>query len=296
MERLISQHADFKPELVIHAKATINLDGREVSLSVNKDPVKLADFMQIKKIASSQSVLVAVRINTPTGVESELLIPLETTSSANERLVPTRLAGILGAAKRRPIIYDDGTGEVLPYRASYAGFRLYSKKLEDVAALRRDLAAQGIKVRTNEDRINAVLTLDAALGKFLAFIITAGALGGCGALFASIHLSVERSRRSFAVLQLMGIPSLHVVASAVLQAVLLVCLGTLLAFVFFQTGSRLLAAVFSGSGEAEGSVCVLSPAQWGLLLATSLFFAVMATLPALIRTRCADPAVIARGE
>jgi putative ABC transport system permease protein len=296
LERLLSRYADANLELQPYAEAVSNLEGRGVTLRSEGEALKFGEFFRMNELASIPSQVTQIQIDNPSGIKSQLLIPLGSARSADERMVSPRLAGILGAAKRRPIVYDDGTRALLPAREGYAGFRLYAKRLEDVVVLRRDLAAQGIKTRTNEDRITAVLTLDAALGKFLAFIITAGAMGGCGALFASIHLSVERSRRSFAVFQLMGIPTLHVVASAVIQAILLVCVGTLFAFVLFQTGSRLLIAVFSGSGEAEERVCVLSLGQWGGLLAASLFFAVMATLPALIRTRCADPAVIARGE
>lgn len=296
LKRLLSPYGDYNPDLHLHAVAMANIDGGNATLRAKETAVSLKDFLLANVISPSRSGLTSVQITTPSGNISQLHIPLEPTGSADESLVPARLAGILGAAKRRPIIYDDETGEAIPSREEYAGFRLYAKRLEDVASLRRDLATQGIKVRTSEDRIDSVLAIDAALGKFLAFIISAGAMGGCGALFASIHLSVERSRRSFAVLQLMGVPSLHVVASSVVQAIILVCAGTLFSFVLFQIGSRMLTAVFSGRGEAENRVCVLSAGQWGFLLATSLVFAIIATLPALRRTRCVDPAVIARGE
>jgi hypothetical protein len=294
LKRLLSRYGDRISTLHLHAEASANLNGNDITIRTNEAAVSLDDFLRMDEPGGASSGESSVQVTTSSGGASQLEVPLEEGESAGEWLIPARLAGILGAAKRRPFSYDDKIGEVVPSFEVYAGFRLYAKRLEDVAALRRELASQGIKVRTSEDRIDSVLGLDAALGKFLAFIISAGALGGCGALFASIHLSVERSRRSFAVLQMMGIPSLYVVASSVIQAVLLVCAGTLFAFVLFQTGSHLLMAVFPGSGGNR--VCVLSLGQWVFLLAVSLVFAVLATLPALRRTRSTDPAVIARGE
>lgn len=294
LKRLLLRHGDRISALHLHAKASANLNGNDITICTNEAAVSLEDFLRMDEPGGPSSGESSVQVTTSSGGASQLEVPLEKGESAGEWLIPARLAGILGAAKRRPFSYDDKIGEVVPSFEEYAGFRLYAKRLEDVAALRRELASQGIKVRTNEDRIDSVLALDTALGKFLAFIISAGALGGCGALFASIHLSVERSRRSFAVLQMMGIPSLYVVASSVIQAVLLVCAGSLFAFVLFQTGSHLLMAVFPGSGVNR--VCVLSLGQWVFLLVVSLVFAVLATLPALRRTRSTDPAVIARGE
>jgi putative ABC transport system permease protein len=203
---------------------------------------------------------------------------------------------VIGAAKRRPVEFTQATGEFRPLREQYPGFRLYARELEDVKSLRLDCAEQGIQVRTNEERIQGVLYLDSALGKFLAFIVVAGGMGGVGALFTSLYLSIERSRRQFAVLQILGIPRFHVFVSTLLQAILMVLAGGIASFVFFQIGSWLLTAVLAPENNAGGKVCELKMWQWGVLAGASVFCAFLATILALGRLRFEDPAVVARSE
>ena len=298
LRKLFDLHKINDGTLTPHAEAMATFQGVKIRLLTDDTAININDFFAPPKKNEASGIQTSlVEIATLRGGRSNLSIPMrQQIKAGDEWFVPTKLAPVLGAAKYHAITYNHITGDMLPAREEYAGFRLYAKHLEDVSALRRELDNQGIKVRTNEDRISSVLTLDAALGKFLAFIITAGALGGCGALFASIHLSVERSRRSFAALQLMGIPPFYIMASAIFQAVLMVCAGTFFAFLLFQAGSRLLISVFSGNGEIGNRVCVLTFGQWGTLLTVALIFAIIATFPALLKARCKDPAVIARGE
>lgn len=299
IRKLFALHEIHDATIVPRTVTTASYKGREIRILTDSNALGLDDFLEpnfmMKESPGLQSSLIDV--TTTRGGKSQLSIPMQRTSSTgDEWFVPSHFAPVIGAARYHAITYNHSTGDMLPAREEYAGFRLYAKRLEDVAALRREMASQSIKVRTNEDRINSVLTLDAALGKFLAFIISAGALGGCGALFASIHLSVERSRRSFAALQLMGIPPFYMIASSIFQAIMTVCAGTLFAFLLFQAGSKLLDTVFAGSGDMNSRICVLTFGQWSTLLGVALIFAVIATFPALLKARCKDPAVIARSE
>lgn len=207
-----------------------------------------------------------------------------------------RLVGVFGAAKRRPVEFNEATRDFRPLRLEYPGFRLYARKLEDVKPLRRLCESQGIQVRTNEDRIESVLSLDAALGKFLLFIILAGGVGGVGALFTSLYLSIERSRRQYAVLQIIGIPKAYVLISAMFQGVLLVIVGTLFSFILFQFGSWLLSAILAPGMGDEAKVCSLSSGQWILLLLVTVLCAIVSALLASTRLRFADPALVARSE
>ena len=210
--------------------------------------------------------------------------------------ISPRLVGVFGAAKRRAVEFNEATGGFRPLRAEYPGFRLYARDLEDVMPLRRLCESQGIQVRTNEDRIQGVLSLDAALGKFLLFIVLAGGVGGVGALFTSLYLSIERSRRQYAVLQIIGIPKSYVLVSAMVQGVLLVIVGTLFSFILFRIGSWLLSAILTpGMGEGA-NVCRLSLGQWILLLCITVSAAIVSALLASTRLRFADPALIARSE
>jgi putative ABC transport system permease protein len=286
-----------EPRILPHAEASgISRDG--ISVKMVSDPAGWMDdagFQALRERKSAGESSDVITIRNRTDLASTLAIP-KLVKRHGTFEVPSQLAGVVGAAKRQPIKYDSKSGEFLPLRTGYPGFRLYSRDLEDVAKIRRMLEAEGIPVRTKEDRIDGVLALDAALGKFLLFIISAGALGGLGALSASVYLSVERSQRSYAVLQMIGVGRRYVLVSSLIQSCILVTVGNLLAFVLFHAGSRLLEAVLVTGESSDGQVCYLSPGQWLLIWSASLACAFLATLPAIGKMRSADPARIARGE
>jgi putative ABC transport system permease protein len=207
-----------------------------------------------------------------------------------------RLVGIVGAASRRHVEFNELTGEFRALHDQYPGFRLYARDLEDVKPLRQLCESKGIQVRTNEDRIQNVQSLDSALGKFLAFIIVAGGLGGIGALFTSLYLSIERSRRQFAVLQILGIPRFYVLMSTMIQATFMVFVGTFLSFILYHIGALLLSTVLVAGAEHDAKVCSLAVWQWCTLLVASVSCAVLSALMAFMRLRFNDPALIARSE
>ena len=295
--QILSAVRNNAPQILPRAEATgTSRDG--MSIKMVSDPtgwMNVAEFLALRERKSASRDDHVITIRNRTDIDSILAMP-KLVKGVGVFEVSAQLAGVVGAAKRQPIEYDCRSGEFRPLRMGYPGFRLYSRNLEDVAKIRRRLAAEGIPVRTNEDRIDGVLTIDAALGRFLMFIISAGALGGLGALSASVYLSVERSQRSYAVLQMIGVPRRYVLASSLVQSGILVTIGNLLAFVFFHVGSQMLTAVLRGGESSEGRVCYLSAGQWLLIWVASLACAILATLPAIGKMRSADPARIARGE
>lgn len=260
--------------------------------------LKEAEEMEAKQnmasmAGASRTMAIECGANIPSLVRFSLPSPA---ADLKTYRLPPAMVGVIGAAKRRPVEFTQTTGEFRPLREQYPGFRLYARELEDVKSLRLACAEQGIQVRTKEDRIQGVLYLDSALGKFLAFIVVAGGMGGVGALFTSLYLSIERSRRQFAVLQILGIPRFHVFVSTLLQAILMVLAGGIASFVFFQIGSWLLTAVLTPENNTGGKVCELSMWQWGVLAGASVICAFLATILALGRLRFKDPAVVARSE
>lgn len=295
--RVLSAVRKNEPRILPHAEA-IGTSHDGMSVKMVADPtgwMDVAGFLALRERKAAGESDEVITIRNRTSLASVLAIP-NFVKREGVFVVSSQLAGVVGAAKRQPIEYDSRSGEFRPLRTGYPGFRLYSRSLEDVAKIRLSLAAEGIPVRTKEDRIDAVLALDAALGKFLLFIISAGALGGLGALSASVYLSVERSKCSYAVLQMIGVGRRYVLASSLIQSGILVTVGNLLAFVLFHIGSQLLPAVLVVGESSDGRVCYLSSSQWLLIWSASLACAFLATLPAIGKMRSADPARIARGE
>ena len=298
----------FEPRILLQAEAAFEFStsGAEAGLKDGILAADLADWLTPKDLEEievdleqpfSDSTLWTLKIQAGGNGFSTLRISLPKPEKTGAMLrVPRRIVGVIGAAKRQQVEYNGTTGEFRPVRREYPGFRLYARNLEDVKPLRMKCAEEGIQVRTNEDRIQSVVYLDNALGKFLAFIVVAGSLGGVGALFTSLYLSIERSRRQFAVLQILGIPVFYVFLSTLLQAVFMVLAGAVASFAFFQIGAWLLTAVLSSGVEPSGRMCELRFWQWAVLVGASLLSALLATLLALGRLRFRDPAVVARSE
>mgnify|MGYP002622654508 CR=1 FL=1 len=287
------------PDLKLETNALATMAGAQVVLQSADSSLpynRLADLPGDRPKAPTGGAQ-ALKLPSSEGYHSSLVLRLGQASSAQGPILLTPFqAGIIGAAKRRPIEFNQDTGTLRPRRVEYPGFRLYAQRLEDVAPLRRFCQELRIEVSTKEDRIESVLRLDQSLGRFLAFIVIAGGAGGLGALASSIYLSVQRSRRQFAVLQILGIPHSTVILSVALQSVVIVLIGSLATLTLFHIGSWMLASVLDVEAESTDSVCSLDGAQWLVLVGSALACAVISTLMSASRMQFKDPAVIARSE
>lgn len=237
------------------------------------------------------------RVDGHDGLDSrlELMLPDAPNDSGTIVLGPLE-SGVLGIARRRPVEFLGSRNDLRPLRTEYLGLRLYAKNLEDVKPLRIRCAQDGVELSTQEDRIAQVLSLDRSLGKLFLFIAFAGLIGGFGALFTSLYLSIERSKRQFAVLQILGIPTIYVLAATIIQGLLLVICGALVSFVLYLCGSELLESAL-GNGLANGEVvCKLGFSQWLIALLSASACALFAAVISSMKLRIKDPAVVARCE
>ena len=210
--------------------------------------------------------------------------------------VPLPMAGMLGAGLTRQLTYDQNSGGIHFRRQLYSGFRLYARTIDEVRPLRQFVEQAGIKVRTQEDRITQVKSLDSALSKLFMLIAGMGILGGVGALSASLYLSVERSKRQFCVLQVLGVSRSMIKLIILIQGSMIAVTGTVLATLLYLLGSRLLGQLFADAVEPGEALCRLYPSQvMQLASAVALLGAVVGILSSL-RLRGLDAAAVARSE
>src|SRR5262249_26988959 len=121
----------------------------------------------------------------------------------------------------RLLHFDEHTGQLLLERRHYADFRMYARTIDNVGPLRRLLAAEGIEVHTEEQRISEVTELDHHLTRIFWLIATVGMTGGVAALVASLYASIERKRRELGVLRLIGLSRTCLIRFPVYQSLLL---------------------------------------------------------------------------
>lgn len=151
---------------------------------------------------------------------------------------------------------------------SFAGFRLYARSIDDVAAIREELLSQDIQVRTSIADISLVQTLDRNLG-IAYWIIALIAIGGyCASFAASVWANVDRKRREFSVLRLTGFRTGDIVWFPILQAAFTAVLAWLLAGVVFLLVQTVLNALFAETIGGGAPVCRLR--AWHLLVALAI--------------------------
>ncbi len=163
-----------------------------------------------------------------------------------------------------PALGWEGSAERGGERA-FAGFRMYARDLEDVATLRRVLADQNIGVRTSVADISLVQTLDRNLAVAYWIIALIAISGYCASFAASVWANVDRKRREFSVLRLIGFRTGQITVFPILQAALTATLAWALACVAFMIVQTILNALFASTIGAGQAICRLQP--WHLLAA-----------------------------
>ena len=219
------------------------------------------------------------------GEQQTMILPLDVVGVAPAAAHPRDAAFVPVALLTAIEDYRDGRavaalgGSGRPPAAgprTFAGFRLYAQRLEDVAGLREALMAQGIDVRTRVADIELVQTLDRNLGLVFWIIALVGA-GGFGVSFASsVWANVDRKRRDFAVLRLTGFHTSGIVWFPIVQAALTAALGWTLASLAFLAVQGGLNAMFVENVGGGRAVCQLLPWHFGVALVLTLAAAITA--------------------
>jgi putative ABC transport system permease protein len=179
-------------------------------------------------------------------------------------------------------------------RESYASFRAYARRLEDVGPLVNALQAEGIETVSRIQEIGPLLAVDRALGRLLLAVASVGGAGFLLSLAAGLWANVERKRLSLAGLRLMGLPRRGLLAFPIAQALLLAGGGALL-------GCGAALAVAQGINAGLGGValdrplCLISATHCGVALLAALSGALLAASLAAWRASAAEPFDAVRG-
>jgi len=165
-----------------------------------------------------------------------------------------------------------------PASRNYAGFRLYAKTIDEVETLRAELAGQGIDVRTKAADIELVKSLDLNLS-IVYWVIALISIGGfCFSFGASLWANIDRKKREYSVLRMIGFRTQGIMWFPMLQALMTGVLGWLcasLAYFLVQGGLNVMFMDNLGAGK---SVCRLLPGHLVLALFLTLLAATIAAV------------------
>lgn len=107
----------------------------------------------------------------------------------------------------------------------YASFRLYAKRLQDIATLETDLASQGIATRPRAENVTLLISLRRSLNLLFGVIAVLAAIGFWAAMAANLRGAVERQRVSLSLLSLLGLSTAARRAIPAVQSTVLVMGG-----------------------------------------------------------------------
>lgn len=111
---------------------------------------------------------------------------------------------------------------------SYASFRLYARRLEDLTPLAAALRAQGVETRPRAQNAALLLGFRDTLGLLYALIAALAVAGFWAAMAANLRAMVARQRVSFSLLSLIGMANRRRRLVPMLQSLILVMAGIIL--------------------------------------------------------------------
>ncbi|MDR0882727.1 MAG: ABC transporter permease [Candidatus Adiutrix sp.] len=233
--------------------------------------------------------------------ESELLFPVtvERAPAATPphlALAPTHLLGALAQASRRALTYEPIEQTFLLGRRAYAGFRLYARELEDVAALQKKLEATGLSVATEAARIEEIVKLDRYLNLIFWLIAAGTVVGGAASLLSNIYAGLERKRRELGVLRLLGLSGFAFLRFPLYSSIILTSSGFAVSLGLFTGLSLTINRLFQEHLRPGESLCRLAPEHLLAALALCLLISSAAGLTAAIRAARIEPAEALRDE
>lgn len=216
-------------------------------------------------------------------------------SSADRDIIfmPTPVAEAIEDWQEARIRREDGDGEacvVVPPapRQSYAGFRLYAATIEDVPAIVLALREIDIETVSRIQDISPMLAIDRALLRLLAAVAAVAGLGFVLSLTAGLLANVQRKRRLFAALRLMGFRRRTLMLVPMIQAGIVALSGAALA-----TGLALATAAAINAGligiSIEGALCVITPRLLAFAMGTTVAAALAASALAAWQAAAAEP-------
>ncbi|HIU18167.1 MAG TPA: ABC transporter permease [Candidatus Avidesulfovibrio excrementigallinarum] len=214
-------------------------------------------------------------------------------------LLPQAMLGQLALLEERSLRDgSDSAGQpaFLLGRRGYSSFRMYAASMDDVAPLAADLERESMHITTQADRIEEIRRLDEGLSLLFWLIAAASFLGGTACLLSSIYASVERKRREFAVLRLLGLYGVRLGVFPLVSSLVLTLGGMVVGLGIFHAMSRTIGVFFAGSLAEGERVCALGLPEQALAVLIAAGLAVLAGGAAALRLSSIEPSESLRDE
>lgn len=194
-----------------------------------------------------------------------------------------------------PILHWSGS-ENSSEEKYFTGFRLFSKSIADVQDLQKWLETQGVEVITQVDEIETVQNLDQTLSTVYWVIALIGIIGFSTSLGANLWANVERKRKQLSIIRVIGFSTFQVISYPIIQSLLTVFFGWLLAVGVYQGVSAWINILMHSQLETGTQICILLPHHYLISLIAAIFISILVATVAGIRAAFIEPAEGMREE
>ena len=179
--------------------------------------------------------------------------------------------------------------------SSFEGLRLYADGLENVVRLENRVQDRfGVRTHSRAQEIEGVLALGRNLNLAFLLIASTAVVGLGAALLFSFWAEVDRKRRVFATLMLVGFRRSEIAVVPLVQAVAVGMAGVAVAFVLFGLAAIGADVMFSDRMPAGQGVVALSALAAVLAVVLPLVIVLVASLLAVRTVLGIDPAITLR--
>lgn len=203
--------------------------------------------------------------------------------SQKEVLVPALFAGMLRHLDERSLEWDEKTQRFLLGRRGFSSFRLYARDLASVRPVTERLAGMGIDCASESAKVARVLKFDQDLTTLFWLVAAFSLAGGSAALALSLYGAIERRRRDYAMLRVLGLPRCWLMLLPLVESLALVTGSFLLALGVYHLNAMVINRLFQQVDEGAAGFCYLPPLLQVAIFCSSLALAVCGALAAATR-------------
>lgn len=146
----------------------------------------------------------------------------------------------------------------VPRKDVFSGFRLYAKHLDQVPELDSALRAQGVDVFSHAAEVSQVLQIERGLNLLFALVAGLGSGGFLLSFGAGLWAGLERKRKAFATLRLLGLRDRQLRLFPVIQALVLALLGVAAGSMAAEACGAVINNLFAGVLATGRPLCIVS--------------------------------------
>ena len=211
-------------------------------------------------------------------------------------IIPAMLAGVLRTAADESVQFSQDSQDFERDRVEFHGFRMYVRSIDDVQTAYDVLTDQGIEVSTKLAAISRVKELDRSLTNIFWLVAIVGITGGVAALIASLYAAVERKKREFGLLRLIGIRRFSLCRFPIYQAVTIAFFASIVAILAYSCLSLVINRVFAEDLELGERICRIPPSYFLYTIVLTSIVGCASSISAARRATEIEPADAIREE